>query len=694
MPPWPPGDASRPRRRKLPWRHWRGPARAGSRPLRLGETCLERPKPGGDIGDEAWRLLGSGLLDDRPAGRAPPVLRPGDRAGGESLSLRCARSWSVDTTLIRSRASVRSWRRPTVTAPDDDRVWLALADLATRAGRFEEAGDWLARCEQARPDDRAVWRPGSNGPRPPAGRTRSFALPGHLPVSAFRSRDARAVGPGWPRGSETATPRANSPRSTARAGTGRHRGARAAGRYRRAGLGDVKTVSPSCDDARLRSPRCARALPALINMTDCLRTRSSSPGPPRRWAEGIDAQGLVAVRGPARSVGRSRGRGRAGSARPRAEPAAEPDGRCLAELLLGSVASATRRPRRPANVSDPPVRRRGRRRGLVFTFDNGLSDLRQLPETMSGGVAVLDFDGDGWLDVYAVQGGPFPPPDARPRSATACSATAATARSRTSPPRPGSPRLPGGYGHGVAVGDYDNDGRPDLFVTRWRSYALYHNLGRGTFEDVTAQAGLGGDRDWPTSAAWADLDNDGDLDLYVCHYLKWDAGQPTLCRDPQARPASSTATRAFRGAAGPRLPQRWGPVRRRDRRRPASSTATAGAWASSRPTWTTTARSTCSWPTTRRPILLPQPGRVPIRRGGRSSRALAASAGGGYLAGMGVACGDLDGDGRLDLAVTNFFGELTTLYHNHGDGIFSRPDRRGRPRRADPISCSASASPS
>ena len=72
-------------------------------------------------------------------------------------------------------------------------------------------------------------------------------------------------------------------------------------------------------------------------------------------------------------------------------------------------------------------------------------------------------------------------------SATASSATAATAGSRTPPPRPAWPRCPGGYGHGVAVGDYDNDGRPDLFVTRWRSYALYHNLGEGRFEDVTAQ---------------------------------------------------------------------------------------------------------------------------------------------------------------------------------------------------------------
>ena len=105
--------------------------------------------------------------------------------------------------------------------------------------------------------------------------------------------------------------------------------------------------------------------------------------------------------------------------------------------------------------------------------------------------------------------------------------------------------LTGGYGHGVAVGDYDNDGRPDLFVTRWRSYALYHNAGGGRFEDVTTRAGLDGDRDWPTSAAWADLDNDGDLDLYVCHNLQWDADNPTLCAPPGTKHRiMSIATRA------------------------------------------------------------------------------------------------------------------------------------------------------
>src|SRR5262249_24597638 len=86
-----------------------------------------------------------------------------------------------------------------------------------------------------------------------------------------------------------------------------------------------------------------------------------------------------------------------------------------------------------------------------------------------------------------------------------------------------------GYGLGVTVGDYDNDGHPDLFVTRVANYALYRNRGDGNFEDVTEYAGLAGHRDNPTSAAFADLDNDGDLDIYVCHYMLWDPANPQLC---------------------------------------------------------------------------------------------------------------------------------------------------------------------
>ena len=169
--------------------------------------------------------------------------------------------------------------------------------------------------------------------------------------------------------------------------------------------------------------------------------------------------------------------------------------------------------------------------GLRFFHDNGhTSETPPPPETMCGGVGLLDYDGDGWLDVYAVQGGPFPPTDRRANDGDRLFRNRGDGTFEDVTERTGIASFPRGYGHGVAVGDYDNDGRPDLFVTRWHSYALYRNQGDGRFEDVTVQAGLGGDRDWPTSAAFADLDGDGDLDLYVCHYLFYDPKQPQALR--------------------------------------------------------------------------------------------------------------------------------------------------------------------
>ena len=120
--------------------------------------------------------------------------------------------------------------------------------------------------------------------------------------------------------------------------------------------------------------------------------------------------------------------------------------------------------------------------GLRFVHDNGNRDNPvPLPETMCGGVGLLDYDGDGWLDVYAVQAGRFPPAE---RQAGTVVDGDRLFRNRgdgtfeDTTERAGIASFPAGFGHGVAVGDYDNDGRPDLFITRWRSYALYHNQGR------------------------------------------------------------------------------------------------------------------------------------------------------------------------------------------------------------------------
>ncbi|HWE40295.1 MAG TPA: CRTAC1 family protein, partial [Isosphaeraceae bacterium] len=308
--------------------------------------------------------------------------------------------------------------------------------------------------------------------------------------------------------------------------------------------------------------------------------------------------------------------------------------------------------------------------GLRFTFNNGETASRQLPEASSGGVGLLDYDGDGRLDVYLVHGGTFPPGKSPHPSADRLFRNRGNGTFEDVTRASGLSAFLGGYGHGVAVGDYDNDGRPDLFVTRWRSYALYHNRGNGTFEDATANAGRGGDRDWPTSSAFADLDGDGDLDLYVCHYLTWDAENPEVCRSPAS--GRVAACDPLRFAARPDH------LFRNDRGRFVDVAKEAGIVDTDGRGLGVVAADFDE--DGKLDLFVANDGTANflfLNRGGlRFEEAghmsgVAAAGGGGYRAGMGVARGDLDGDGRPDLAVTNFFGESTTFYQNLGDGLFT-----------------------
>jgi hypothetical protein len=160
--------------------------------------------------------------------------------------------------------------------------------------------------------------------------------------------------------------------------------------------------------------------------------------------------------------------------------------------------------------------------GITFVHTNGAYGEKLLPETMGGGVAFLDFDNDGHQDLLCINSAYWPwhlpagqaaPQMALYRNDGAGHYTDATA---------GSGLDVSFYGMGVAIGDYDNDGLEDVFVTAVGGNHLFHNEGNGQFKETTVSAGVGGSMsDWSTGCAWIDCDNDGRLDLFVCNYVRW-----------------------------------------------------------------------------------------------------------------------------------------------------------------------------
>ncbi|ADV62547.1 ASPIC/UnbV domain protein [Isosphaera pallida ATCC 43644] len=174
----------------------------------------------------------------------------------------------------------------------------------------------------------------------------------------------------------------------------------------------------------------------------------------------------------------------------------------------------------------------------VFQYVDGSRGRRDLVEIMGGGVALADFDDDGRLDVWLANGGPIgpgSPPDDPP--------SALFLQTRPGRFLPADPPIPGpSYAMGAAVGDFDGDGRRDLLVTGWRGLALLRNLGGGRFEETSDRLEFSQvknvpklDELWTTSAAWGDLDGDGDLDLYICAYVHYDPTRAPYCAAPDGR---------------------------------------------------------------------------------------------------------------------------------------------------------------
>ena len=583
--------------------------------------------------------------------------------------------WLIDSSVLTMepvRATVEQAAR---TAPDDDRVWLARANLALLSGPFSEAARWLDSCRERRPEDPAVWRTWLRWARAADSIDEARRALAHLPAERFSLVEVLALR-AWFAGREG---HADQER-TALEQLIDHAPGDTHALERLAVLAAESGQSPRARDLHRRKADLHRAKERYLRLLAPGKTitqYAELAGLAEKLGRGFEARGWwwLAARHQPSPVATSAVE-RLGLPRP--DPHL-PAGKTLA-FHVGEVAGrpVERAPEVATVVSAPEFRDDAASAGLGFVFDNGRSSLRQLPETMAGGVGLLDYDNDGWLDVYVVQGGPFPPRPLPPPNGDRLFHNRGDGTFEDATERSGIARMAGGYGHGVAVGDVDNDGRPDLFLSRWRSYALYRNRGDGTFEEITDRAGLGGDRDWPTSAAFADLDNDGDLDLYVCHYLVWDAEHPTLCERPTQSGEAIDPDRRYDYCMPNPFPARSDHLFRNDGGRFVDVTARAGIVDRDGRGLGVVAAD------------LDEDGRVDLfvandstandlwhNLGGMKfeeagiSSGVACNAQGAFQSGMGTAVGDLDGDGLPDLTVTNFYGESTTFFQNLGKGFFA-----------------------
>lgn len=203
-----------------------------------------------------------------------------------------------------------------------------------------------------------------------------------------------------------------------------------------------------------------------------------------------------------------------------------------ANLLLAQAPNPTvpARPSAPAPIRFEDVALRS---GLRFTTQNSATPNKNQIETMVAGVALLDYDGDGFLDIYLVNGAAIP--SLKKESPIYWNRLYHNNHDGTFTDVTERAGVAGtGYGMGVAVGDYDNDGRPDLFLANVTGNQLFHNNGDGTFTDATEKAGLSGAKHegkkmWSSAAGWFDYNNDGRLDLFVVNYCVWEVNNDPYC---------------------------------------------------------------------------------------------------------------------------------------------------------------------
>jgi hypothetical protein len=304
--------------------------------------------------------------------------------------------------------------------------------------------------------------------------------------------------------------------------------------------------------------------------------------------------------------------------------------------------------------------------GLQFRHNSGAYGGKLLPETMGAGCAFIDYDADGWQDILLVNGMDWP-------GHTKQRSTLRLYHNNRNGTFTDVTRAAGleieVYGMGVAVGDFNNDGFPDVFITCVGQNRLFRNTGKGTFVDVTRASGLGGREAFSTSAMWIDIDRDGLLDLFVCNYVRWTAEHDVFC-SLDGKQKSYCTPEAYRGETC------W-LFRNRGNGTFEDVTATCGIFDSSSKSLGVALidYDQDGWPD----IFVAndtQPNKLyrNLRNGKFRDVALEAgmalSQDGKARAGMGVDAADFDGSGKPGLAVTNFDNEMIGLYRPQTSGAY------------------------
>jgi hypothetical protein len=342
-------------------------------------------------------------------------------------------------------------------------------------------------------------------------------------------------------------------------------------------------------------------------------------------------------------------------------------GACLALFTAPAVLSAVGAAQQNASEKRIHFSDITRAAGIRFTYNNGGFGQKYLPETLGPGVAFIDYDNDGWQDIFLVNG-------TRWAGHKGDVTTPALYHNNhdgtfTDVTRKAGLAIPI-YGMGVAVGDYDNDGRDDLFVTAYGQNHLFHNNGNGTFTDVTRRAGLAGPHELSTSAAWVDYDRDGRLDLLVANYVQWSPETDKYCT-LDGKSKSYCTPEAYKGASM-HLWHNLGNGRFEDVTKKAGledanskgmGIAVLDANQDGWPDFVLTSDT--------------QPNKLYInnKNGAFTERGvlsgIAYSEDGLARAGMGVDATDYDRSGYPGLLITNFSNQMVALYKNANDGMFT-----------------------